>query len=133
MTRNFPLPSGERKFDTTLNDNIFIPLFSGSNFRNKDIMYLFWFKDDSAFDETTLTGNTFWMTAKFFNATDGTVIDFTNKNLVTPIPTNPNRVGRPDRPILFYEKGINDINESEDLYYQVIIDRNDFTYQVFRY
>ena len=133
MTRNLVLPSGERHFDTNLNNDIFVPIFSGSNYRNKDIIYLYWFKDDSAFNETTLTGNTFWVTAKFFNATDGSIIDFVNKDLskISP-PTG--IVGNSDSPIVFYEKNESDtINEYTDLYYKMVIDRNNYSYQMFRF
>lgn len=137
MTRNLTLPLGERYFDTTINDNIFLPVFMGSNFRNKENMYMFWFKDDSAFDETELTGTTFWMTAKFYNADDGTIIDFVNKNLINTGTTVNERIGMSGNPILFYEKTntniVRDINESEDLYYKVIIDRSDYSYIVLRY
>lgn len=109
MTRNLSLPLGEKYFNTTIKDNIFIPLFTGSNIRNKENMYLFWFKDDSAFNETELTGTTFWMTAKFYNANDGTILDFVKSDI--PITTK--------------------INETNDMYYKVILDRDNYTYQVF--
>lgn len=134
MTRNLTLPLGEKYFNTTINDNIFLPVFMGSNFRNKENMYQFWFKDDTPFDETELTGTTFWMTAKFFNANDGSIIDFVNKNVNLSTPVN-ERVGMSGKPILFYEKGIpgNEVIESEDLYYKVIIDRTDYSYIVERF
>jgi hypothetical protein len=83
----------------------------GSNYKNTENMYFFWFADDSPFEETNLTGNTFYMTAKFYNADDGSVTDFVNKSLA---------VGQP-------------VVEQNDLYYKVIIDRTDFSYQVFRF
>ena len=134
MTRNLTIPLGEKYFDTTINDNIHIPVFMGSNLRNKENMYQFWFKDDTAFNETELTGTTFWMTAKFYNADDGSIIDFVNKNVNLSSPTN-ERVGMSGKPILFYEKGISgaEVNESEDLYYKVIIDRSDYSYIVLRF
>ena len=71
----------------------------------------FWFIDESPFSETNITGNTFYMTAKFYNSKDGSVMDFTNNTV-----------------------GINDsVVEEEDLYYKVVIDRTDFSYQVFRF
>jgi tRNA nucleotidyltransferase/poly(A) polymerase len=56
---------------------------------------LFWFEDESVLEETDLIGtetsNTFFMTAKFFNAKDGNIIDLfggledlKNKILKTP-------------------------------------------------
>ena len=83
----------------------------GSNYRNKENMYLFWFSDDSAFDETTLTGNTFYMTAKFYNSKDGSVIDFTNKALSSGVSAN----------------------ETDDMYFKMIIDRTDYSYQLYRF
>lgn len=107
MTRNLSLPLGEKYYNTTIKDYLYLPIFTGSNFRNKENMYLFWFKDDTAFSETELTGNTFWMTAKFYNANDGSILDFVTSNLTT------------------------EVNESNDMYYKVIIDRTNYTYEVF--
>jgi len=119
FTKNLTLPLGEKVFYTgttsggtiPINDYIYFPVFTGSNYRNTENMYLFWFADDTPFDETNLTGNTFYMTAKFYNAKDGTVVDFVNKSL---------------------GYGQN-INEQNDLYFKVIIDRTDFSYQIFRF
>lgn len=111
FAKNLSLPLGEKQFYLTLNDYIHVPVFMGSNYRNKENMYFFWFSDDTVFDETNLTGNTFYMTAKFYNSKDGTVVDFTNKSLSSGTT----------------------INESNDLYFKVIIDKTDFSYQVFRF
>lgn len=119
FTKNLTLPLGEKIFYTgttiggtlPLNDYIYFPVFTGSNYRNTENMYLFWFIDDSPFEETNLTGNTFYMTAKFYNAKDGTVTDFVNTQL---------SVGQP-------------VIEQNHLYYKLIIDRSDFSYRVFRY
>lgn len=111
FAKNLSLPLGEKQFYLTLNDYIHVPVFMGSNYRNKENMYFFWFSDDTVFDETNLTGNTFYMTAKFYNSKDGTVVDFTNKSLSTGTT----------------------VNESNDLYFKVIIDKTDFSYQVFRF
>ena len=107
MTRNLSLPLGEKYFNTLINDNIFLPIFNGSNYKNKENMYLFWFKDDTAFNETELTGNTFWMTAKFYNADNGDIIDFVTSDLNT------------------------EVDETINMYYKVEIERNLYTYQVF--
>jgi hypothetical protein len=107
MTRNLSLPLGEKYFNTTVKDYLFMPIFTGSNFRNKENMYLFWFKDDTAFNETTLTGTTFWMTAKFYNANDGSIIDFVTSDL-----------------------GTSEVNETNDMYYKVVLDRTNYTYQI---
>jgi hypothetical protein len=119
FAKNLTLPLGEKIFYTgttatsiiPLNDYIYFPVFMGSNYKNTENMYFFWFADDSPFDETNLTGNTFYMTAKFYNADDGSVTDFVNKSL---------SVGQ-------------SVIEQNDLYYKVIIDRTDFSYQVFRF
>ena len=119
FAKNLSLPLGERVFYTgtttggsyPLNDHVYVPVFRGSNFINKENMFFFWFIDESPFSETNITGNTFYMTAKFYNSKDGSVMDFTNNTV-----------------------GINDsVVEEEDLYYKVVIDRTDFSYQVFRF
>jgi hypothetical protein len=137
FAKNLSIPLGEKYFYTgeDINDYLFAPVFTGSNYRNKENMYLFWFLDDSAFSETTLTGNTFFMTAKFFNAGDGTIIDFTNKDLsVDNSGLTTELRGKRTSPIKFYQKGISggsEIVEQDDLYYKVIINRTDYSYQVY--
>jgi hypothetical protein len=119
FSKNLPLPIGEKIFYTgttiegtpSFNENIFVPVFVGSNFKNRENMYLFWFSDDSPFNETNLTGNTFYVTAKFYNSKTGNIIDFTNKQ------KTPNGV----------------IIEENDLYYKMIIDRTNFSYEIFEF
>jgi len=119
FSKNLGIPSGEKIFYTgktengnvSLNDYIYFPVFVGSNFKNKENMYLFWFSDDTPFSETNLTGNTFYMTAKFYNSKTGDIFDFTNKT------KTPNGL----------------ILEENDLYYKVIIDRANYSYQVFEF
>lgn len=139
FSKNLTIPLGERYFYTPLNTFLYKPIFYGSNYRNKENMYLFWFQDDSALNEENLTGNTFYMTAKFYNAEDGSITDFTNKNFLTLNgPNASQRVGTRTNPILFYEKGITgavrDVNEDSDMYYKVQINRQDpdygYVYQV---
>lgn len=117
FARDLALPLGERIFHLIKNyppiwDFLFVPIFVGSNFRNKENMYLFWFQDDSSFKaEPILTGNTFFLNARFFNADDGSILNFSNKS-----------------------KGISDsVNENVDIYYEVVIDKTDNTYEVFEY
>jgi hypothetical protein len=110
FTRNLTTPVGEKIFYTVLNDFILKPIFVGSNYRNKENMYLFWFVDDSVLNDTTLTGDTFYMTAKFYNSKDGSIYDFVKTDLNN-----------------------NEVNEENDMYYKVVIDKNDFSYQIFRY
>lgn len=113
FAKNLTLPLGEKIFYTggtsPLNEFLYFPVFTGSNYRNTENMYFFWFEDDSPFEGTSITGNTFYMTAKFYNAKDGTVIDFVNQTL------------SPSTPIV----------EESHIYYKVIIDRTDYSYQVF--
>jgi len=116
FSKNLLVPNGERIFYTgitdggtiSFNDYIYFPVFMGSNFKNKENMYFFWFADDSPFSETNLTGNTFYMSAKFYNSKNGNIYDFTNK---TKTPSS-------------------QLNEENDLYYKIIIDRTNYTYEV---
>ncbi len=113
FAKNLTLPLGEQ-FYITKNDfyeKIFVPVFTGSNYKNSENMYFFWFNDDSSFNETSLTGTTFWMTAKYFNAKDGTILDFVN----TCMGSN------------------SEVVESRDVYYKLEIDRTDFSYQIYNY
>lgn len=131
FAKNLALPLGEKYFHTTFNDYIFLPVFMGSNYRNKENMYLFWFQDESPFSGTTITGNTFWMTAKFYNAEDGSISDFVNKNFTDTVYDG--RIGKSGNPIKFYEKkSTSSITEYEDLYYKVTIDKSDYSYMVER-
>ena len=111
MSRNLSLPLGEKYYYTGIRHNIFLPVFTGNNYRNTENMYLFWFMDDSALTPKTLSGDTFWMTGKFFNATDGTVMDFTTTGLTAG----------------------QEVVETRDMYYKMVIDRTDYSYQIFRY
>lgn len=137
FAKNLSIPLGEKFYLTgnTFNDNIFLPVFTGSNYRNKENMYLFWFLDDTAFNETTLTGTTFYMAARFFNSLDGTIVEFTNKDLsISNSTLYTSRRGTRNSPIKFYEKGItggSEIVEQDDMYYRVEMDRSDYSYQIF--
>lgn len=55
--------------------------------------------------------NTFFMTAKFYNAKDGTIVDFANNLFSTS----------------------HEIAEASDMYYQVDIDKVDYSYRVYQY
>jgi len=113
FAKNLTLPLGEKYYYTgnNINEDIFFPVFMGSNYRNKENMYLFWFQDESVLSGTVLSGDTFWMTAKFYNANDGSIIDFVN------------------RPV----SNIVEVIENTDMYYKLVIDRSDYTYQYYRY
>ena len=118
FAKNLSLPLGERFLYTTLNGYIHLPVFQGSNYKNKENMYFFWFADESVLTETNLsgttTGNTFFMTAKFYNAKDGNIFDFTNSGLTSNYM-------------------LNGFNESNDMYFQVDIDKTDYSYQIFSF
>lgn len=115
--KNLSVPLGEKYFYSGIEDYIHIPVFTGSNYRNKENMYLFWFMDDSVFVEPTLTGNTFYMTARFFNSKDGNIINFVN---------NPMNLSM-------------EVVEERDLYYKMIINRTgvvgrtDYSYMMYMY
>ena len=115
FTKNLTLPLGEKYYYTPLQENIHVPVFHGSNYTNKENMYLFWFQDESVLAETNLsgttTGNTFFMTAKFFNAKDGLVTDFYNDVYSTS----------------------HEISEHEDMYFQVDIDKTNYSYKIFKF
>ena len=115
FAKNLSLPLGEKIFYNPLNGYVHLPVFQGSNYKNKENMYFFWFQDESVLTETNLsgstTGNTFFMTAKFYNAKDGTILDFTNDCFSTG----------------------HTITEQNDMYYQVNIDKRDYSYQVFSF
>jgi hypothetical protein len=102
FAKNLSLPLGEKVFNTDIHDYLYAPVFVGSNYRNKENMYLFWFQDESVFDETTLTGNTFYVSARFYNAKDASKINFTNTGL----------------------DDVTTVLEERDLYYKLIIDKD---------
>ena len=118
FAKNLSLPLGEKMFYNPLNGYIHLPVFRGSNYSNKENMYFFWFQDESVLTETNLsgttTGNTFFMTAKFYNAKEGTILDFTNDAFSTSYTAT-------------------GITESTDMYYQVDINKTDYSYQVYFY
>lgn len=117
FAKNLSLPLGEKFFYTGLNFgyNIYVPVFMGSNYKNKENMYLFWFEDETVLEDSDLIGtetsNTFFMTAKFFNAKDGDILDFTNRALSTGAT----------------------IDEKNDMYYQVDFNLTGRTYQIYKY
>ena len=118
FSRNLSLPLGEKMFYNTLNGYVHVPVFSGNNYRNKENMYLYWFEDESVLEETNLsgstTGNTFFMTAKFYNAKEGTIIDFANNIFSTSYSST-------------------GFTESSDMYFQVDIDKTNHTYVISRF
>jgi hypothetical protein len=111
FSKNLQLPIGEKFYYNTLRQNIHIPVFMGSNYRNKENMYLFWFQDNTVLSDSTLSGDTFFMTAKFLNANDGSIIDFTTTGLTAN----------------------QQIVEQRDMYYKIVIDKTDYSYKVYNY
>jgi hypothetical protein len=82
FAKNLSTPVGERISVTGKLEKVYVPVFVGSTLRNKENMYLFWFHDDSVLEESVLTGTTFYMTAKFYNAVDGNRLQFANKEIM---------------------------------------------------
>jgi hypothetical protein len=131
FAKNLSIPLGQKVFDQNLVDNIFVPVFNGNNYRNSENMYLFWFGDDTVF-----SGTTFYMTARFFNADDGTITQFLNKDINANNSglVNEERVGTYSLPIKFYEIAENyNITPEEDLYYKITFDRSDYSYNILRW
>lgn len=107
FSKIFPIPFGNRVFSEQLNDSIFIPSFTGNRIKNTENFHLFWFLDNDQF-----TGDTFYVTAKFYNAENGRVIPFLNKE----------------------KEGISsNFNPNIDRYYQLRLDRENFTYAFYSY
>jgi hypothetical protein len=139
FTKNLPLTSGEQYnfYNETLTGvtdvKIFKPVFMGTNYKNSENLYIFWFQDDSPFEESNLVGNIFYMTAKFFNAENGEITDFVTNSDVD-VDIDQGRYGIRTKPIQFFEKdnGGGQIIEPDDMYYCVTIDRTDFSYVVNR-
>lgn len=129
FAKNLSIPLGQKVYDLNIKDDIFIPVFNGNNYRNSENMYLFWFPDNSVYK-----GLTFFMTARFFNAEDGTITRFLNKDLtIDNSGLVDGRVGLASSPVVFYEMNSNDdINNSEDVYYKVNFKRSDYSYRIMR-
>lgn len=109
FTKHLPIPLGEKVYYTPIKDYVYVPVFTGSNFRNKENMYLYWFQDNTVLDSTVFSGDTFYMTVRYFNAVDGTTLSFLNNS-----------------------KGItDDIDEENDTYNKVVINRTDYSYMVY--
>ena len=109
FTKHLPISLGEKIYYTPASDYIYVPIFTGSNYRNKENMFFYWFQDDTVLSGTLISGDTFYMTAKFFNVIDGSTTSFLNKDkLTTDI-----------------------INEEEDVYNKVIINRTDYSYIIY--
>jgi hypothetical protein len=183
FSKNLSLPLGEKYFykGDTFGYYIHLPVFVGSNYKNKENMYLFWFDDEIALEETDLLGvptldkyifnntgttqsqflfidtfkntnnivlptgtttlygvtgqtfdiknttftiekqsdgspkihgmNTFFMTVRFFNAKDGSIVNFNNAIFSTT----------------------HKVIEEDDMYFQVDFDNYERNYQIYPY
>jgi|688.fasta_scaffold450193_1 hypothetical protein len=130
FAKNLSIPLGQKVFDMNLRDDIFIPVFNGNNYRNTENMYLFWFPDN-----TVYTGTTFYMTARFFNAEDGSILRFLNRDLTVNNSglVDGTRVGTTSNPVMFYEMNPNvNTNPEENVYYRVLFKRPEHTYTIIR-
>jgi len=108
FTKNLRIPLGEKIYFKPINDYVYVPVFHGSSIINEENMNFYWFDDDNVLSDQTLTGNTFYMTAKYFNSIDGSIYNFTKNDL-----------------------DINDIpKESGDTYYKVTINKTNKTYNI---
>ena len=101
FAKNLSVPLGQKTYLTDINDFVYLPVFTGSNYKNKENMYLFWFYDDTVLEETEYMSDIFYVTARFYNANDGSRLNFANQS-----------------------KNSEDINEETDLYYKMIIERS---------
>lgn len=79
-TKVINLNDGTIFYDQTIKENIFKPYFISSTILNKSINNFYWFTDDTVVKNSNLDNNIFWISAKFFNAKNGYVYDFINKN-----------------------------------------------------
>ena len=107
FTKDLPLMAGEKFFNETIKKYIRIPLFIGSTFKNKEIMYFYWLFDDIMLSDKSMNSPIFWLALKFYNAKTGNVIDFTNKPIT-----------------------VGEVNEKSDMYYKVEFDKNNTTYVI---
>lgn len=111
FTKNYPIPMGEMVYYTPIKERIFVPIFIGSNYRHTENMYLYWFQDTTAMNGTVYDNDIdqFFISAKYFNVIDGTSITFLNKDKNTNDP----------------------IDESNDIYHRMVIDRTNYTYTIY--
>jgi hypothetical protein len=86
-SKNLALPLGEKYFHTGSNYgyNIFVPVFTGSNYRNKENMYLFWFDNESVLTDTNLSGTTTLDKYSFTATTLQTILFMNENNVITQV------------------------------------------------
>jgi hypothetical protein len=86
-SKNLALPLGEKYFHTGNNYGYYIhvPIFTGSNYRNKENMYLFWFDDESVLTDTNLSGTTTLDKYSFTATTVQTILFMNQNNEITQV------------------------------------------------
>lgn len=110
FTKNLPLTSGQEVYYTPISHNIYVPVFLGTNYKNRENMYFYWFQDGSVLEGSTYSGNDFYLAVKFYNAIDGTSIPFANKIVTISGST---------------------INEDVDMYRKVVLDQTNYSYVIY--
>lgn len=98
------LPIGEKVFSNIINDFIYVPIFRGNNYYNKENFFIYWFQNFNI-SKT----NTFYFSAFFFNGINGNIIKLLNK------------------PKLFNEE----VDENLDFFYKIVFDFEKNTYEIF--
>ena len=90
-SKNLSLPLGEKYFHTGDNYGYYIhvPIFTGSNYRNKENMYLFWFDDESVLTDTNLSGTTTLDKYSFTATTVQTILFMNENNVITQVNIPP--------------------------------------------
>lgn len=100
FSKVIPLPIGQKIFSANVNDYISVPIFSGSEHNNNEILYLYILED-----ETLLKTNTFFFKSTFYNGNTNKIVQFINKNKS------------------YDEK----VNEQDDFYYKMIVSGDTYT------
>lgn len=106
-TNIIPTNYGEFYLNKTFNSYVQIPLFISSAVKNKSIQTFYWFQNESSVLSPLFTGDTFWISTKFFNSNDGLIYDFINSAKT------------------------NNIEDSKDTYYKLIIDNKNKNYSIY--
>lgn len=109
FTKMLLVPSGEKVFYKKIFDYIYVPIFRGSSYLKNENVDLYWFYDDDVLKGSIYSGDTFYLTVRFYNTLDNSIYNFTNKSL-TPTQT---------------------ISEENDVYYKFVLDKTTLTFQLF--
>lgn len=92
------VPSSRRVLLKDIVDDIFIPIFIGNNIKNTENIYFHYFREHDY--------SKIYMKAKFYNAKEGSIIEFVNK------------------------KNVTNFNEVNDSFFEVILDNENFYYEI---